>query len=471
MLITVKPRPVISFPNQPPICSTAPGRQLSATPSGGLWSGVGVTANGLFNPAATGPGQHVTSYSVNQNGCNASKVLVTNVSAQPTLDVGGPETVCFSTDQVLLTGLPAGGTWSGNGVNNDGFFIPGFVSPGNTEVLTYLVVVDGCTATKIKQITVTLNTLSVNAGTDQVVCESDPAFVLAGITVAGGSWSGTGVSSNGVFNPAISGIGTFNLTYNVTFFQSPLCSGSDIKSISVIGSPQAPSVQNDTICKEGAGILRAFGTGSSFRWYTTALGGNALSGQVLPVYTTPVLNASTTYYVSEKAGNCESPRTSVQAFVNNFNNASFSESGNPVILNANPSTGQFYQWLFAGIPINGANQKSFLPTQNGDYSVVIGFDGCADTSAVQFVTVTNLAENLPKPFWKIYPNPVRDVLFLEGEGIEEVRLLNVLGQIMYQSRIYTFCQTLQTKDLPNGVYWLEIKNKYRVEKVKVVVRK
>jgi hypothetical protein len=467
--ILVKARPIISFPTQQPICSTGPSRQLSATPSGGVWSGTGVSATGLFNPVTSGPGQQILSYTVSQNTCSASKVLVLNVSAPPTLDVGGPESVCFATDQVQLVGLPSGGNWSGNGVNSQGVFTPGFVNPGSSVVLTYTATVDGCTASKTKTMTVSLNTLSVNAGTDQTVCASDAAFVLTGVIGSGGTWSGTGVTSSGVFNPNNSGLGNFNLTYTVTFNQSPGCSGSDTKTVSVIASPQAPQVQADTVCRQGTAVLRAFGVASVYNWYNSGTGGTAITGQVSPIFTTPVLNASQTYFVSQKAGAGESPRTAVQAFVNSFNNASFLPSGSPIVLTANPSNGQNYQWLLAGNPISGATQSIFQPTQNGDYSVIVGLDGCSDTSAQQFLVVTEMAEPLSSPPWKAYPNPASQQLFLVGEGIEDIRILDLLGRVVMEEKGIEQ-KPISVSRLPCGIYTLQMRGKDKIQKVKLVKR-
>lgn len=471
--VLVKARPVINIPAVQPLCATADPIQLTATPVGGTWSGTGVLVNGLFNPATAGPGQQVITYTVSQNGCQASKILVVNVTAPPTVDVGGAETVCFATQEVQFVGIPSGGTWTGNGVNGSGLFTPGFVTPNTTVTLTYSVTVNGCTVAKTKQVTVSINPATVNAGADQTVCLADGPFVLQGVVGAGGTWSGTGVSANGLFNPATSGVGTFTLTYTVTFIQSPTCQGSDSKVVTVISSPNAPAVLGDTICRLGTGILTANGVAGQFRWFTTETGGTPIAGQTGPIFNTPVLNASTTYYVSQVAGTCESPRTPVTAFVNTFNNAAFSiMPGPPQSLSANPPNAQFYQWLLSGNVINGANQNIYSPLSTGDYSVIIGLDGCRDTSAVQFVIVTDVAQTLNRSAWKVFPNPVQRDLMIEGEGIEQVRVMDVLGRTT-QAPMKALDDLLKMdfSDLPNGIYFVELKGQIRVEKVKVVVRR
>jgi hypothetical protein len=241
--------------------------------------------------------------------------------------------------------------------------------------------------------------------------------------------------------------------------------------VTVLAAPSAPTTVGDTICRTGSGSLAATGPAAQFRWYTTQTGGTPISGQISPLYNTPVLGATTTYYVSQVAGSCESPRAAVTAFVNGFNNAIFTVAGLPPTLTANPANGQFYQWLLAGVPVSGANLSTFQPAQSGDYSVIIRLDGCPDTTATQFVLVTDLAKSISTHPWKVYPNPVQHDLFVEGEGIEEVRMMNVLGQTVYQSRGVSFSGILSTHNLPNGVYWLEMKGKEKIEKVKVVVRR
>jgi hypothetical protein len=472
VLVTVKSRPVVTFSNQGPFCQTAPAVQLTANPSGGTWAGTGVTASGLFTPATAGAGQTSVLYTATVNGCSSSKVLALQVNAPLTVDVGSNETVCFSTDAFQLNGLPAGGTWSGNGVDADGTFTPGFVTPGSNNNLTYTVTVNGCTASKTKQISVTDfgSPLTVNAGTDQTVCISDASFVLQGVTGAGGSWTGTGVSPDGIFNPAVSGTGSFTLTYTVSFTQSPTCSGTDTKTVTVLSAPQAPSVQSDTVCRSGAATLFANGAAAVFNWYTTSSGGAPITGQVSPIFTTPVLNSTTTYYVSQKAGSCESPRAAVVAFVNQFNNAAFSNSAG--LLTAEPANGQAFQWLLAGNPVTGAINGSFTPQVSGDYSVIVRLYGCTDTSAQQFVLVTGINEPNARNPWTLHPNPVQNDLHIQAEGLTEIRVINMLGQcVKTKPSVEGPSTTLWMGDLPAGVYRIELRGPNRMEMQMVIVRK
>jgi trimeric autotransporter adhesin len=55
-----------------PFCSTDPSIQLSAVDMGGTWTGPGVSADGVFNPATAGIGTHTINYSVGSGPCEAT---------------------------------------------------------------------------------------------------------------------------------------------------------------------------------------------------------------------------------------------------------------------------------------------------------------------------------------------------------------------------------------------------------------
>lgn len=64
-----------------------------------------------------------------------------------------------------------------------------------------------------------------------VVCENSDAFALTGGTPVGGTYSGTGVDESGWFNPAVSGTGSFEITY--TYTDENTCTSSAMATIQV----------------------------------------------------------------------------------------------------------------------------------------------------------------------------------------------------------------------------------------------
>ena len=99
-----------------------------ANPAGGIWSGPNIDSTGLFNPVDTG--SYLVTYT--WNGCSDTKrINVFPVFAQEF------DTVCQSTDSILLNFSPIGGVWSGRGFNDtrSGWFVPRLAGSGNRQVI------------------------------------------------------------------------------------------------------------------------------------------------------------------------------------------------------------------------------------------------------------------------------------------------------------------------------------------------
>lgn len=66
-----------------PLCTSATAVQLNVSDAGGLWSGPGTTATGLFTASSAGIGVHTIHYSIGQPPCQASSSTIIQVVAQP----------------------------------------------------------------------------------------------------------------------------------------------------------------------------------------------------------------------------------------------------------------------------------------------------------------------------------------------------------------------------------------------------
>ena len=122
--------------------------------------------------------------------------------------------LCSSEAPVQMNALPAGGVWSGTAISESGLFDPVAAGVG-TFKLTYSATFGSCTDKKDTTITVIGTT--VNAGAPQEACfNQGTPTTLFSATPSGGVWSGTGIidSVKGIFDPSVSGVGSFNLTYN-----------------------------------------------------------------------------------------------------------------------------------------------------------------------------------------------------------------------------------------------------------------
>ena len=148
-----------------------------------------------------------------------------------------PEWECFSmvssgADYIKYTGLTSAATKSDwiDRIRNDGNWTnysncsqynttgPDYNSPYTFDILT--------------------GGFEPDAGSDTSVCAGDGAFDQNGAP-AGGEWSGTGITntSTGTFDPAVSGTGTFEVTYTA---QSPTgCYYTDTREITVAAGAAA----------------------------------------------------------------------------------------------------------------------------------------------------------------------------------------------------------------------------------------
>ncbi len=80
------------------MCATAPSVTLTAATAGGTWSGTGVNASGVFNPAVSGPGIFVITYTL---ACGSSSISIT-------VNTCAPLAVCVETNGTLTAsnGIP-----------------------------------------------------------------------------------------------------------------------------------------------------------------------------------------------------------------------------------------------------------------------------------------------------------------------------------------------------------------------------
>lgn len=157
---------------------------LTATPSGGNWSGPGVSGTDFY-VAVAGIGIHDLVYSVTDtNGCSASDSVTISVNAIPTVVASAAMNfVCLADDSVALSGSPVGGTWSGSGVVGNQF--SGALAGAGTHVLTYSYTdSSGCSADDTLSITVDVCTgIESNYGV-QFNVHPNPAGSTCNVTFA-----------------------------------------------------------------------------------------------------------------------------------------------------------------------------------------------------------------------------------------------------------------------------------------------
>ncbi|WP_299821208.1 T9SS type A sorting domain-containing protein [uncultured Pontibacter sp.] len=128
------------------------------------------------------------------------------------------------------------------------------------------------------------------------------------------SIGGTLLSSNATYSPNINS----TTTYYVAAINTCGESSRTPVTVTVNPTPAAPTAFGNSRIGAGTVILNAFGAqpGQTYKWYTSATGGNAIGSTTNSSFTTPAISTTTTYYVSiANANGCESARVAVTATV------------------------------------------------------------------------------------------------------------------------------------------------------------
>jgi uncharacterized protein (TIGR02145 family) len=246
--LTVNAPPAVQLASQAAVCISVPPYPLTGgTPAGGIYSGVGVnSATGVFSPSS-GAGGHLITYTfTDANGCNGTATKILTVYPLPVVQLAAQPSVCISAAPFPLTGgTPAGGVYSGTGVNSaTGYFNPSVGAGGHQITYTYTDL-NGCTSFGIKTLTVYPLPV-VQLAPQSAVCNSVPPFPLTGGTPAGGIYSGPGVNpATGIFDPA-SGLGPHLITYSFSDIHG--CAGTASQTLTVNPSPSVQLADQPEVC-------------------------------------------------------------------------------------------------------------------------------------------------------------------------------------------------------------------------------
>ena len=197
----------------------------------------------------------------------------------------------------------------------------------------------------------------------------------------GGTWSGPGVSSSGMFNPASAGLGTHTINYSVGVAPCNASSSTTITVNSATVTPPAPQ----TICSGGSATLTASGAGT-YTW-SPSTGLSATTGAT--VTASPA--STTTYTVTGNTAGCTSSGTvtvTVAPLTVSVSPNTSICSGASTTLTASGATN--YTWSPAtGLSSTTGASVTANPTSTTTYTVT-GTNGSCSATANVTVTVTPL---------------------------------------------------------------------------------
>ncbi len=386
ILLTVSPSPIADAGADVSVCPGTPVQLCGVSSSSNgaiitqLWL-PGGSSTACINVA---PNTTTTyTYTVTDvANCQASNTVQVTTFPAVSVNAGVDQTLCLSVGSQQLTATPAGGTWSGTGVNSSGLFT---ATAAGSFTLTYTKVsAQGCPFSDTMVMTV-INPSPPNGGSDHVVCLNTPAFQLP----TAGNWSGSPlVTSGGVFTP--NAVGIYNLTVSAT---SGGCTVTDNVQVSVLALPTINAGSDQNICVGSGAQLNGTASSSNGSITNVAWGGSWVSNStILNPTASPLSTTTYTLYVTDNA-NC----TASDEVVINVNAYPIVDAGanNTICSNASPT--QLTGFTPAGGTWSGSGVSSsglFTPTATGNFTLTYSFTSAQNCTATDTRVVSVIAPDV-----------------------------------------------------------------------------
>ncbi len=433
------------------LCSTDSVILLKAHDAGGIWSGPGVSGN-TFNPALTGPGNHIITYSItDRNGCKDVDQITVSV-ATPDATITPVDTLCINGTAITLMAHDQGGIWSGAGVSGNKFD-PSSAGAGN-HVISYNILNSDCKDSDTATITV-VAAPDVKIERIGVLFINSPPVTL-NASPASGKFSGKGVTGS-VFDPSLSGIGTHVIQY-ISLPDQFGCAGTDTIHIKVITRPfpVADFKPDTTGCSPfSVKFINTSAYGESYIW---DFGDKVFSSEINPEHTYFVPgNYIVKLIVSNITG--QSVHNGV---IRVFQNPSAIFDAYPTNIVNNEQIVLFYNyshydslrlWNFGDGQISGEENPYHKYENPGSYLVsltVISEDGCVDstvlktpiivewkTGSIKFPNVFKWNRSGPTGgYWDEGVYPEMDCVFrpfFENVIDYKLQIFNRWGVLIYES--------------------------------------
>ena len=239
---------------------------------------------------------------VNNNGSNYKALF--QIKPQPIIS-GGPLNICPGNSSTLTSNFTTGNTWSNSSVNQS-------ITVNTSGTYTLTVNLSNNCPTISDNETINVYSIpTVEAGTNQTICEGSGAISLNGITggsatsllwsSSSGSFSSTNSAST-TYTPSItSGTVTIILTAN-----GPCPSVQDQLVLSVNATPTVNAGNDQTICNgSNATLSAAYGGSANSIIWSAPTGSFSNTSSVNPIYT-PNISSGSVILTLTASGPCPS---------------------------------------------------------------------------------------------------------------------------------------------------------------------
>lgn len=401
LAIEVIPSPQVDVIPLGAMCKNAMPYLLQATPSGGEWTGQGVT-EGVFIAENVAEDTTTLTYTFeDSNGCSDTKEIEVEILPLPAVSFEAETIICQNSDPLPLTnGLPEGGNYFGPFVENEQFN-PANAFPGYHEVNYAVTSAQGCTGTQSIEILV-LDAEEPGFDLPETLCMNSGAHNLDPYP-NGGVFSGITTEDN-TFNPAELAPGSYTLNYEVE--NTSGCVVSSTKSIEIQPTPDVSLELPNTICSSDPEITLSggFPLGGS---YTID---NSIMTSIIPS-DLDIGYHNAAYYFEDNNG-CVGMELSGFMVLAAPSPPTLTFDG--ISLTAQTENDNAIQWYFNGIPLT-EDGLGFIPTENGVYSATSSNGECLSSPAEIDISVTGV-EEMMEAGMNVYPVPFAEQLIIDAKA-------------------------------------------------------
>lgn len=351
-----------------------------------------------------------TSYfvSINDGTCESTRteVVATTIPNPSAPAVTAPPSVCVSGSFALNASGGSNGQYRWYSVPSGGTSFAGEVNNiYNTGVITsttfyYVALNDGtCESSRTVVPAIIRSLPAVPIASAVSRCEPGPVLLTAS-GASDGNYRWYNASHTLIVGEVASAYTTTVALGAYTYYVSihdGFCESTHVPvSVAAVAGPAVPATTNGSSCDAGPVTLTASGGApGQYRWYVSAVGGTAISGEVNGSLTTPSLSISTSFYVSINNGVCEGPRSLVEAMIHplpaapSVTNVSRCGPGSATLVASGGSNGQ-YRWYNEGellLPGEINSALTISVTTSAVFLVAITNGTCESTRSPAVITV------------------------------------------------------------------------------------
>jgi trimeric autotransporter adhesin len=450
VIVTVNPLPTITV-NAATFCAGANALLTATGAATYSWSPVTNLSSATGASVTAGP-SNTTTYNVTGTslvGCTSTASSLVTVKPNPVVVLSNNGPLCFGDAlNITATTTNIGVTyaWTGPVAFSSAVQNPSIASVDypNAGIYTLTSTLNGCSST-------TTSNVIINTGTSTAInpvasiCSNSSSFNVTSLN-PGGVWSGTAISSTGIFDPSLAVIGTNTITYSI----AGACASPSTATITML---QAPTVSFSADKIAGCGPLKVALTdnstpvGATQSW-TFGNGTYGSGSTTNTTYLTPGCNTVT--LTSTSANGCFGSQT-INDYICVYQNPDVSLASNvsEVSINEpnfefiNNSTGAVaYLWDFGDATVTSILVNPTHTYENGGSYLVtllgVNADGCKDSANIIVRVIDEISFYIPNSFTPNedeYNNLFTPTLTPGFDPSEFLfSIYNRWGQLIYESK-------------------------------------